>query len=123
MNTKKLIDDEYGTVEYKVLPVQDGDVVVVKAGISTDAIDRLSDMLGATGRGRSIIVAVQKMSDIKSLNRDVMANYGWYQADRVKIVSKYLSSKIKEEQAREDSQAGIYQGIYFMLTGKYHVDE
>lgn len=120
MKTKVLQDDEYGKIEYKELPVQDGDVVVVKAGISEEALDKLSEMLGKTGRSASIIVAVNKMSDIKSLDQKIMANYGWYRADRMKMATKFLESKIVTERDREDSLAPIYDGLYFLLTGKYY---
>lgn len=124
MHTETLHDDEYGKIEYKRLPIKDGDVIVVRAGISQDALDQLALMLGSTGREHSIIVAVANMSDIKALDERVMANHGWHRSGRLEIVSKFLEGKIKEERSKlddfSDMNAAIYDGIYFMLTGKYY---
>ena len=120
MKTKTLIDDEHGKVEYKQLEVRDGDVIVVKAGISQGAIDRVSELLGQSGKQNCIFVAVEKMSDIKSLPPEVMSRYGWYKADRLAVTSRYIQSRIEEERGKEDSIEGAYQGIHYMLTGKYH---
>lgn len=120
MHTETLHSDEFGKIEYKRLPIKDGDVIVVKAGISQDALDQLALMLGATGREHSIIVAVANMSDIKNLDERVMANHGWHRSGRLEIVSKFLEGKIKEERERQDPMAAIYDGVYFMLTGKYY---
>lgn len=112
--------DDYGTIEYKEVSVKDGDVVVVRAGISQDSIDSLSDMLGSSGRPNSIIVAVNKMSDIKSLDENIMANYGWYKSDRAKLTVKFLESRIIEERARDNDLAIMYNSVYYILTGRYY---
>lgn len=66
-------------------------------------------------------MAVNKTSDIKALDEEVMAHYGWYKSDRAKMVTKYLESRIVEERAREEgSLEAIYNGVYFVLTGRYY---
>lgn len=116
---KTIHSDEHGTIEYKQVPVQDGDLVVVKAGMSQGAVDDLAAHLGLGGKPNSLVVVVEKLSDIKTLSQEQMARYGWHRADRLKAVTKYLESKIGED----DDLRPIYDGIYFMVTGRYYEQE
>ncbi|MHA2046500.1 MAG: hypothetical protein ACW99G_17065 [Candidatus Thorarchaeota archaeon] len=77
-------EDEEGSVtvrkrDMKKLNIQDGDVVVVKRfdGLTAQAIDWLAEQFGEKGFGNCIVVVVDKMSDIKSLDENVMKHYGW----------------------------------------------
>jgi len=78
------IKDEDGTISVKRgsvsdLAVKNGDVIVLRRqpGLSAEVIDSLADRLGELGYGRCVLVVVNKMSDIKALDEDMMRKYGW----------------------------------------------
>lgn len=81
-------EDEEGSItvrkkDLKKLDIKDGDVIVVKRfpGLTARLLDWMADELGNRGFGNCIIVAVDRMSDLKSLDENVMRNYGWVKAD------------------------------------------
>jgi hypothetical protein len=77
-------EDEHGKVEiakgdFKKFEIANGDVLVLKQreGLTTDMLERLGNKMGAMGLNRTIVVVVDKLSDIKSLNEEQMRKHGW----------------------------------------------
>ena len=78
-------EDEHGSVtihkrDMKKLGIENGDVMVVKRfkGLTVQTIEWLADELDKKGFGECIVVVVDKMSDVKSLDEATMNNYGWF---------------------------------------------
>lgn len=79
-----LLEDENGKVivdrrSYKHIPVKNGDVVVLKwfEGLTTDIVDWFADELNKRGLKDCIVVVVKNLSDVKALDENHMASYGW----------------------------------------------
>lgn len=77
-------EDESGSIkiskkDLKKLNIKNGDVVIVRRfqGLTTYAIDWLANELGERGFGNCIVVVVDRLSDVKSLDERIMAKYGW----------------------------------------------
>lgn len=82
-------EDEHGSItihekDLSKLDIKNGDVVVVKRfkGLSADVLEWFAEELGKRGLYDCIVVAIDKTSDVKSLDEKVMNNYGWYREQK-----------------------------------------
>lgn len=82
-------EDEYGSVtirqkDMKRLGIRNGDVMVLKRfpGLSTDHVEWLAKELGENGYPDTIVIVVDALSDVKSLNEVQMNNYGWFRESK-----------------------------------------
>ncbi len=77
-------EDEYGSItirqkDMKRVGIRNGDVMVLKRfpGLTTDHVSWLAEALGEAGYPDTIVIVVDKLSDVKSLNKEQMKNHGW----------------------------------------------
>lgn len=82
-------EDEHGSItihekNLRKLDIKNGDVIVVKRfpGLTANVIEWIATELGERGLADCIVVAVDKMSDIKSIDEKVMNTYGWYREQK-----------------------------------------
>ncbi len=79
-----LVEDEDGKIVIgrkglKHIPAHNGDVFVIKqfAGLTTDLVDGVVRAISDIGLNDSIVVVVERLSDLKTLDEEQMGNYGW----------------------------------------------
>jgi hypothetical protein len=79
-----LVEDEEGKIvvgkkEIKHIEAANGDVFVLKQfpGLTTDLVDGVVRAISDVGLNDSIVVVVERLSDIKTLDEEQMEKHGW----------------------------------------------
>lgn len=85
INKNVTFEDENGKIvvtrkNVKHLMVKNGDVFVLRQfdGLTTDLVDRIVESIGRVGLNDSIVVVVQKLSDLRTLSEEQMNAHGWF---------------------------------------------
>lgn len=79
-----LVEDEDGKIvigkkQMKHMEAANGDVFVLKQfpGLSTDLVDGVVRAISDIGLNDSIVVVVERLSDMKTLDEEQMEKHGW----------------------------------------------
>ena len=63
------------------LSIKNGDIIALKRGTwlaTKEKIDMLGEYLAKSSRAHCLIIVVDELDDLESLNEKIMNRYGWY---------------------------------------------
>ncbi len=85
INKNVTFEDEDGKIvvtrkNVKHIMVKNGDVFVLRQfdGLTTDLVDQVVESIGRVGLNDSIVVVVQRLSDLRTLGEEQMNSHGWF---------------------------------------------